>query len=211
MTKIYLTPLLQGWSCCSRQIWQCDLCVFFSTTYHITFCIYCLSYNRQPAALDSVAVFWGKDRCGMWSSCFLFSRRTEEGRVRCYCESYCLQHFKKGDFGIYEQTTVKTQHSAATSVIPPPPPPPHPCSMNFRLPKVLKAIWRLFAGDGHTGTCCSCSYKVIHSPWNQQQPFHSKGRSKTLDGFKHDSEGRKGEAVLWSAAKSPGRHDSRMQ
>lgn len=36
------------------------ICVFFFFYYHVTFCIYCLSYNRQPAALGNETVFWGK-------------------------------------------------------------------------------------------------------------------------------------------------------
>lgn len=64
--NLCLTPLQQGpnvffhshkeWG----QMCHYDLCWLFRTTYHVTLWIYCLSYNRHPAALHNETVFWGK-------------------------------------------------------------------------------------------------------------------------------------------------------
>ena len=95
-------------------------------TYHVTFCIYCLGWYGQPVALHNETVFFlGGSGCGCDPPCFLFSRRTGEGRVWCYCESCCLEE----RFRISE---VDDNENPAS--------PPLHCSMN----SCLSRYWNLF-------------------------------------------------------------------
>ena len=69
--------------------------------------------------------FGGGSGCGCDPPCFLFSRRTGEGRVWCYCESCCLEE----RFRISE---VDDNENPAS--------PRLPCSMN----SCLSRYWNLF-------------------------------------------------------------------
>lgn len=66
------------------------VCVFFSTTHHV--CMYCFC-NKRHSASPQWKCFGEMDRCGMWSSCFLFTRRTEEGH--CYLEQLSSVFWRK--------------------------------------------------------------------------------------------------------------------
>lgn len=100
------------------------MCVFsYNISCHI---LYLLSRMVSTACGSPQwnSVFGGSG-CGRDPPCFLFNRRTGEGRVRCYCESCCLE----GRFRISE---VDDNENPAS--------PPLSCSMNC----CLSRCWNPF-------------------------------------------------------------------
>lgn len=131
------------------------VCFFFSTTYHVTFCIYWLRCNRRLPALYNDTVFWWNG--SLWHASLVFSIDVENRRGK---SAFLLQEllsllfslvmtrqllqishiYRRNLLSLHLDTTtsllpvaMKTQHSAVT-------PPKH---TEFLSVKMFKSIWHL--------------------------------------------------------------------